>query len=54
MSSLIGGYTHIKTRGEKVISSSALKTKRSYKKIKGGKKYKTLKRRKHRKSKRRY
>ena len=49
---LTGGYNRIKTRGEKLVSSSAFKTKRTYKKIKGGKK--TLKRRKQRKSKRRY
>ena len=51
---LTGGYTRIKTRGEKLISATSFKNKRSYKKIKGGKKHKTLKRRKHRKSKRRY
>ena len=52
---LTGGYTRIKTRGEKVISySSSLKKRSSSKLKKGGKKQKTLKRRKQRKSRRKH
>ena len=64
---LTGGYTHIKTRGEKVISTSSSLKKRSSTKLKmggkkhsstkskkGGKKQKTLKRRKQRKSRKMY
>lgn len=47
---LTGGYTHIKTKGEKVISSSSsLKNVSSTELKKGGKKQKTLKGRKGRK-----
>lgn len=42
---LTGGYIHIKTKGEKLISSSSsLKNVSSTKLKKGGKKQKTLKR----------
>lgn len=44
---LTGGYTHIKTKGEKIISSSSpLKNVSSTELKKGGKKQKTLKGRK--------
>ena len=51
---LTGGYTRIKTRGEKVISYSSLKKRLSRKLKKGGKKQKTFKRRTHRKSRRKH
>ena len=53
--SVTGGYTRIKTRGEKVISYSSYLKKRSSRKLKkGGKKQKTFKRQTHRKSRRKH